>query len=53
MEPVGMTATRMPAGERTGRRALTCARWAWMVVALLLAGNFVASIPVYYKIKRS
>jgi signal transduction histidine kinase len=53
MEPVGMTATRIPAGERTGRRALTFARWAWMGVALLLVGNFVASIPVYYRTLRT
>src|SRR5450759_588095 len=53
MEPVEMTATRIPAGARTGRRALKFARWAWMVVALLLVGNFVASIPVYYRTLRT
>jgi len=32
---------------------LGIARWAWIVVALLLAGNFVASIPAYYTILRA
>ena len=53
MEPVGITATRIPARGRIGRQALTFARWAWIVVALLLVGNFVASIPVYYRTLRT
>src|SRR5450755_4692115 len=53
MEPVGIAATKIPAGERPDRRALTFARWAWLGVALLLVGNFVASIPVYYRTLRT
>jgi hypothetical protein len=36
------------AGRRWRINWLAFARWAWMVVALLLVGNFVASIPAYY-----
>ena len=32
---------------------LALARWAWLVVALLLAGNFAASIPAYYTTLRT
>jgi hypothetical protein len=40
-------------GRRWHMDLLALARWAWMVVALLLAGNFVASIPAYYTILRT
>jgi len=39
--------------ERISRRWLTLARGAWMVCALLLLANFVASIPAYYQIMRT
>ncbi len=41
------------AGRRWGMNWLALARWAWLVVALLLAGNFVASIPAYYTTLRT
>src|SRR5437764_4923217 len=38
--------------RRVPRRWLTLARGAWIVCALLLLANFVASIPAYYQIMR-
>jgi hypothetical protein len=38
---------------RPPRRWLALARGAWMVCALLLLANFVASIPAYYQIMRT
>lgn len=46
------SSVRKPGG-RWHMNWLALARWAWMVVALLLAGNFVASIPAYYTILRT
>jgi len=38
---------------RISRRWLTLARGAWVVCALLLLANFVASIPAYYQLMRT
>jgi len=38
---------------RISRRWLTLARGAWVVCALLLLANFVASIPTYYQLMRT
>jgi len=42
-----------PSTEAASRRWLTLARGAWIVCALLLLANFVASIPAYYRIMRT
>ncbi len=39
--------------ERISRRWLTLARGTWVVCALLLFANFVASIPAYYQVVRT
>src|SRR5216684_1664500 len=40
-------------GGHAHRRGLLLARAGWIVLALLLLANFVASIPAYYKILRT
>jgi hypothetical protein len=40
-------------GRRSRINWLALARWAWIVVALLLLANFVASIPAYYTVLRT
>ena len=42
-----------PSAGRVPRRWLTLARGAWIVCAVLLLANFVASIPAYYQIMRT
>lgn len=42
-----------PSAEGASRRWLTLPRGAWIVCALLLLANFVASIPAYYQIMRT
>jgi hypothetical protein len=46
------SAAREP-GRRWRMDWFVGARWAWIVAVLLLAGNFVASIPAYYTILRT
>ena len=46
---VQLTAKRQSAG-RIPARWVPVLRWAWMICALLLLANFLASIPGYYRI---